>query len=66
MIEYERETYRRWLASPDFVLSSLTRAFAPERRERRWESSCSSAAGTRCHDTDPARIEGRDRHPRIQ
>ena len=36
MIEYEGDTYRRWLARPDFVLSVLTRAFTTERREQRW------------------------------
>jgi SAM-dependent methyltransferase len=36
MIEYEGDTYRRWLARPDFVLSALTRAFTPERSEERW------------------------------
>lgn len=36
MIEYEGETYRRWLAQPDFVRSALTRAFTPERSEERW------------------------------
>jgi SAM-dependent methyltransferase len=36
MIEYEGDVYRRWLASPDFVLSALTRAFTPERRHQRW------------------------------
>jgi SAM-dependent methyltransferase len=36
MIHYEQDTYRRWLAHPDFVLSALTRGFSPERRQRRW------------------------------
>ena len=36
MIHYEQDTYRRWLAHPDFVLSALTRGFSPERREQRW------------------------------
>jgi SAM-dependent methyltransferase len=36
MIDYEGEVYRRWLASPDFILSTLTSAFKPERTRRRW------------------------------
>ena len=36
MIEYEGDTYRRWLARPDYVLSVLTRAFTAERSEQRW------------------------------
>jgi SAM-dependent methyltransferase len=36
MIEHEGDVYRRWLASPDFVLTALTRAFTPERIHRRW------------------------------
>jgi SAM-dependent methyltransferase len=35
MIEYEGDTYRRWLARPDFVLSALTRTFTPELSEQR-------------------------------
>jgi ubiquinone/menaquinone biosynthesis C-methylase UbiE len=36
MIDHEGEVYRRWLANPDFALTALTRAFAPERSQRQW------------------------------
>ena len=36
MNDYEGATYRRWLASPDFVLSALARRFTPERSHQRW------------------------------
>ena len=36
MIQYERDTYVRWLASPEFVRSQLTAAFSPELRSEAW------------------------------
>jgi ubiquinone/menaquinone biosynthesis C-methylase UbiE len=36
MYIYERETYDRWLASPELVLSALHRRFAPERSKTGW------------------------------
>ena len=36
MIHYEQDTYRRWLANPEFVRAALIRAFTPERRDERW------------------------------
>jgi SAM-dependent methyltransferase len=36
MNDYEGATYRRWLASPDVVLSALARRFATERCHQQW------------------------------
>ena len=36
MIHYEQDTYSRWLAHPEFVLSTLAHGFSQEYRERRW------------------------------
>jgi SAM-dependent methyltransferase len=36
MIEYERDTYTRWLANPEFVRSQLTHAFQAQLRQERW------------------------------
>lgn len=36
MIEYERETYQRWLGHPEFIRSQLTAAFETQVREERW------------------------------
>lgn len=36
MIDYERDTYTRWLASPEFVRAQLTNAFQTELRQEQW------------------------------
>jgi SAM-dependent methyltransferase len=36
MIEYERDTYTRWLAHPEFVAGQLTAAFDAQMRQERW------------------------------
>ena len=36
MIDYERDTYMRWLANPEFIRTQLTNGFRPEMRSERW------------------------------
>jgi SAM-dependent methyltransferase len=36
MIDYERDTYERWLANPGFIRSRLTAAFDTQLRQERW------------------------------
>ena len=36
MIEYEADTYSRWLDNPDFVRAELANAFRMQVRHERW------------------------------
>lgn len=36
MIDYERDTYERWLANPAFIRSQLAAAFETQLRQERW------------------------------
>jgi SAM-dependent methyltransferase len=46
MIEYERETYTRWLANPEFVRAQLIRSFEPRLHHERWGNLVFSGRNT--------------------
>jgi len=47
MIDYERDTYTRWLANPEFVRTQLTTAFQAQTRQERWGKVVFAGRNTR-------------------